>query len=659
MKIKKILSAVLGCSIFVTSLTFNQSLNAEKSFAASSCVIDTTDEFQTIRGFGGINHPEWIGDLTDSQRQTAFGNGENELGLTILRVYVNDNPDNWYKAVPTALAAQEKGATIFASPWNPPSEMCEVFDRDGDSSNGNEAKRLRYDMYDEYAQHLNDFVQFMKENGVEIYSISIQNEPDYGAEWTWWTSDECIDFIVNYSDTIDCRVMSPETFQYNKEYYNAILNNSEAFDRIDLFGTHFYGTARSAMDFPAIENCGKEIWMTEVYVPNSEQDSADRWPEAIQVSENIHNGLAIGNMSAYTWWYIRRNYGPMKEDGTISKRGYCFAQYSKFIRPGDVRIDATEQPAENVYVSAYKNDNGQLSIVAINMGTDSVTQDFTIGSQEIITALDSWRTSETENLAQISGLEFDGSSFTAQLPAESVTTFVLDIEGEGVPVEDEEIPTDENGWYVHDTFEDSSCSWKGRGAAAAEVSDVSPYAGNKSLSVSGRTSKWHGTSKELDTSIFKAGEAYSFSIRVRIPENADADTISLTLQYNNASGETKYANIKSEKAVAGEYVQLANTYYTLPAYSSGMLIYVETTDTTTDFMIDEFIAAPAGTVIDDTFADVEGDINADGELSCADAVMLKKWLLRSGSLTNPSAADLNSDNVINVSDLCILNRKLL
>ena len=51
MKIKRILSAVLGCSIFVTSLTFNQSLNAEKSFAASSCVIDTTDELQTIRGF--------------------------------------------------------------------------------------------------------------------------------------------------------------------------------------------------------------------------------------------------------------------------------------------------------------------------------------------------------------------------------------------------------------------------------------------------------------------------------------------------------------------------------------------------------------------------------------------------------------------------------
>ena len=76
--------------------------------------------------------------------------------------------------------------------------MTEMFDRDGNSSNGNEAKRLRHDKYAEYAEHLNDFVKFMKENGVDVYAISIQNEPDYGSEWTWWTSDECLDFLENY-----------------------------------------------------------------------------------------------------------------------------------------------------------------------------------------------------------------------------------------------------------------------------------------------------------------------------------------------------------------------------------------------------------------------------------------------------------------------------
>ena len=50
--------------------------------AADVCVIDTDTERQTIRGFGGINHPEWAGDLTQAQRQTAFGNGENEFDGT-------------------------------------------------------------------------------------------------------------------------------------------------------------------------------------------------------------------------------------------------------------------------------------------------------------------------------------------------------------------------------------------------------------------------------------------------------------------------------------------------------------------------------------------------------------------------------------------------
>lgn len=54
----------------------------------------------------------------------------------------------------------------------------------------------------------------------------------------------------------------------------------------------------------------------------------------------------------------------MTEDGNISKRGYCMAQYSKYVRPGDVRIDAIEQPAEDVLVSAYKGDDNQVTIVA-------------------------------------------------------------------------------------------------------------------------------------------------------------------------------------------------------------------------------------------------------------------------------------------------------
>jgi len=77
-------------------------------------------------------------------------------------------------------------------------------------------------------------------------------------------------------------------------------------------------------------------------------------PEALEVAHNMHNALVEGNFQAYVWWYIRRSYGPMKEDGTISKRGYMMAHYSKFVRPGYVRVDATKNPTYNVYLSAYK-----------------------------------------------------------------------------------------------------------------------------------------------------------------------------------------------------------------------------------------------------------------------------------------------------------------
>ena len=388
--------------------------------AASVATINADKTYQVIRGFGGINLPDWGVDLTESQRKTAFTNCDNCLGFTVLRVYVSDDSNAWKKSVPVAKFAQQQGATIFATPWNPPSYMCEKF-----SSGGRSGKRLRRDKYGDYVNHLNKFVDFMKANGVNIYAISIQNEPDYAQEWTWWTSQECVDFLANYADRIKIKVISPETFQYNKQYYNDILNNAKANANTDIFATHFYGTLRSQMDFPRLENnlYPRELWMTEVYVPNSDHD-ADLWPEAIAVAVNIHNALVVGGMNAYVWWYIRRSYGPMKENGKISKRGYMMAHFSKYIRSGAVRIDATEFPANEVYVSAYKNANGNLVIVAINNSNNSYAQQFNIVGKSI-KSVNRYRTSQTENIVLTKNLALTGNGFWAQLNAKTVSTFVV------------------------------------------------------------------------------------------------------------------------------------------------------------------------------------------------------------------------------------------
>lgn len=656
MNLKKMAAGFTATAIMLSAVSF-----FPKGYvsAANECVIDTSIEYQTIDGFGGMNHPEWTGkDLTDAQRQKVFGNGDDELGFSILRVFVNPESNQWYKAVPTAKFAQEQGAKVFASPWEPPAQLAE--------SGGSSGKlHIPESNYAAYAKHLNDFGSYMKSQGVDLYSISVQNEPDYASEWTAWSTDETTNFLANYADKItSTRVMSPESFQYapenaswvadgGKKYYTKILNNSKAFANCDLFGTHFYGTQRAWMDFPALESCGKPIWMTEVYTDS--KNDADLWPMALDVSENIHNGLVVGNMSAYVWWYIRRSYGPLKENGTISKRGYCMAQYSKFVRPGDVRIDATEQPADNVYVSAYKGNDNQMTIVAINKGTESYAQQFSVSSDSQITDIDRYRTSSTENIAKTENLSYTDNSFWAQLPAESVSTFV-------VTLSEKSIEPDENGYYFHDEFEDSVIDWESRGANKLGLSGRTPYKGGNALLVSERTGAWNGAQKELTPAMgFKPGESYSFSACVKFVDGLCTERFSLTLQYTDADGKTQYKNIDNKVAVRGEYVQLANTSYTIPADASNVNLVVETASQTMNFYMDEVIGAVKGTKIEGPaeVSFVLGDVNYDGIINVFDLCLGKKGIIKgfADNLTSV-AADVDQNGVVDGSDVMLMQQFL-
>lgn len=664
---KAVVSAVISGLIIAASVPAAPCFTAD---AASLCTINTSKTYQTIRGFGGINLPEWVGsDMSSAQVQKAFGNGDDELGLTILRIYVSDDSNSWSRAVPTALAAQKLGATVFATPWNPPASMRNTVN--GGVAGGK--YQLRKDKWADYAKHLNSYVKFMESKGVNLYSVSVQNEPDYAADWTYWSASDLASFIAQYGKQVTsgtkAKLMSPESFQYRKDIYNAILNNSAAYNNTDLFGTHFYGTQRSQMDFPALENSGKEIWMTEVYVPNSEANSNERWPEAIKVSENIHNGLVVGNLNAYVWWYIRRNYSPMNENGTISKRGYCMAQYSKFVRPGDVRVDATEQPATNVFVSAYKNNKNQVTVVAVNNSDNGYAQQFSVGKN--ISDIDRWRTTSNENLAKTENLEYTGDSFWAQLPARSVSTFVVTLEGGGGNDQPSEPVTppintdpDENGYYFRDTFEGDTFSWEGHGAAEATLSGRTPYKDKEALLSQNREKAWNGLQKSLSTDVFKPGNEYSFSVCAEYLEGSTpTQEFVLSLQYADSAGETQFAHIAQATALKGQYVQLANTNFKIPEGASDLLLYVETTEGTGNFYIDEAIGAVSGTKVDGpspvTF--VLGDINCDGSVDTFDVIAARRGLISGTFSSNISslAADVDMSGEYNITDTLLIQQYIL
>ena len=81
---------------------------------------------------------------------------------------------------------------------------------------------------------------------------------------------------------------------------------------------------------------------------------------------------------------------------------------------------------------------------------------------------------------------------------------------------------------------------------------------------------------------------------------------------------------------------------------------------------DFYIDAETGTAV--TYAEengirlkkdmVFGDVNSDGSLSVADAVMLQKCLLNAGKITDLYAADLNGDEKVNIADMCVMKAML-
>src|SRR3954470_11830680 len=214
--------AVLTTMGAVPVLTVAASVLGATEAEAATANISPAAARQTIRGFGGMAHALWIGDLTAAQRDTAFGSGEGRLGFSVLRIPVNENQADWSRDLATAKRAVELGATVFASPWNPPASMIETFTH-GSQTN---AKRLKTSSYAAYAQHLDDFTTHLRNNGVNLYAISVQNEPDYATDWTWWTSAEIVQFLTENAGSISTRVIAPESFQYVKSMSDPILNDS-------------------------------------------------------------------------------------------------------------------------------------------------------------------------------------------------------------------------------------------------------------------------------------------------------------------------------------------------------------------------------------------------------------------------------------------------
>jgi glucuronoarabinoxylan endo-1,4-beta-xylanase len=98
--------------------------------------------------------------------------------------------------------------------------------------------------------------------------------------------------------------------------------------------------------------------------------------------------------------------------------------YSKFVRPGFLRVSATGAPQAGVFVTAFRDQSGeQLAIVAINATDAEISQAFQVDGAELDT-MTPYVTSDELALERLDEQPVVDGGFSYTLPALSVTTFV-------------------------------------------------------------------------------------------------------------------------------------------------------------------------------------------------------------------------------------------
>lgn len=176
-------------------------------------------------------------------------------------------------------------------------------------------------------------------------------------------------------------------------------------------------------------------------------------PTALYVARVIHNDLVLTNSATWHWWTAlsQVNYKDgliyldngnegitdhqhpdnkaLQMDGRLhdSKLMWALGNYSRFVRPGMIRVEAAIegsagplQEAESLMVSAYKDATArQLVLVAVNYSPEG--QSFNLSNKR-----DFEKEVKTYTTSASGNLQFSSASVNElSLPALSVKTFVL------------------------------------------------------------------------------------------------------------------------------------------------------------------------------------------------------------------------------------------
>ncbi len=349
---------------------------------------------------------------------------------------------------------------------SPPYFMC----KSGCSSGGENPNEnnLRDDCYDAFAKYLADVTEYINNKlSIEVSSISPMNEPDTDF-WHYMSEkqegchfdpgDNQNEIILKTAREIRAKglnhidiVASDET-STDKALNSYKLYTQEVKDVVNRVSTHTYDTKEIKLLGELMKSESKNLWMSETDWSSVAGENAGEMGAGLWLAQKIISDINALSPSAWVIWlsidhHISKD-GFMgnkdtgapdtkggywgiafadhdKEEIILTKKYFCFGQFSKFIRPGDTIIHTGKNTLGAINKTADK-----LTLVAVNDKKSDKTLTIDVSDFKKSGTIEIVRTSgdmrEGESWARLDDITFDFPVINLDLKGHSVTTFVIE-----------------------------------------------------------------------------------------------------------------------------------------------------------------------------------------------------------------------------------------
>ncbi len=342
---------------------------------------------------------------------------------------IDEDRDDIIPMIKEAMAISKDGFKIISSPWTAP-----IWMKDNKSWVGG---KLLPEYYDTWALFFSKYISEYKKEGIDIWGITVENEPlGNGNNWEsmHYTPEEMVDFVKNHlgpklkMDGHQAKILAYDQNRGEEleEWVKIICKDNESSEYFDGFAIHWYASTIDWMpqslnfthDLAPTKHLIQSEGCVDAEVPHWKDDNwywspeATDWgwdwapehqkkdhPKYVPVYRYANDMIGCLNNWVDGWvdwnmvldrqggpnWFKNWRVAPVivdpeNDEVYFTPLYYTMAHFSKYIRPGAVRI-GFENPDKDLMVTAAKNPDGTIAVVILNMNSEAKSIKLKLGER--------------------------------------------------------------------------------------------------------------------------------------------------------------------------------------------------------------------------------------------------------------------------------------